>query len=59
MTPGTSQRLRQTIAYTVRAKDDLRYLSGTKADPSFTVRAKGDRRYLTGTQAGPSLHCEG
>ena len=59
MTVGTSLGLRQTLALTVRAKDDRRYFSGTQADPSFTLRAKDDSRYFSGTQADPSFNCKG
>ena len=56
MTECTSPRLRQTLAYTVMAKDDGMYYSGAQADPSFTVRAKDDHSYFFGAQADPSLH---
>ena len=57
MTIGTSLGLRPTLAYTLRAKDDHMYFSGTQADPAHTVRAKDDRRYFPGTQEDPSVHC--
>ena len=55
MTVGTSLGLRQTLAFTLRAKDDHRYFLGL----AFTVRAKDDCRYFSGTQADPSFHCKG
>ena len=40
MTIGTFPGLSQTLAYTVRAKDDRRYFSGLRQNLSYTVRAK-------------------
>ena len=59
MTVDTSMGLRPTLAYTIRAKDDQRYFSGTQADPRFTLMAKDDHKYFSGTQVDPSFHCKG
>ena len=56
MTVGTPPGLRQTLASTVRAKDDHRYFSGLRETLAYTVRGKDDHRYFTRAQADPSIH---
>ena len=57
MTIGTSPGLRQTLAYTVRDKDDSRYFSGAQQTLAYTVRDKDDCRYFSGAQANPRCRC--
>ena len=57
MTIGTSQWLRQTLAFTVRAKDDHKYFSGLRETLAYTLRAKDDHMYFFGGHVDPSIHC--
>ena len=59
MTVGTSLGLRQTIAFTLSAKDDRRYFLGLRQTLAYTRRAKDDHRYFSGTPADPSFHSKG
>ena len=59
MTIGSSLRLRQTLAYTVRANDTAGTFPGFRQTLAYTVRAQDDRRYFSGADEDPSLHCYG
>ena len=57
MTVDTYPWIRQTLAYTVMAKDDLRYSPGLRQTLAYTVRAKDDGRCFARAEADPSFHC--
>ena len=57
MTIGTFPGLRQTLAYTVMAKDDHCTSLGLRHTLVYIVRAKDDHMYFSCAQADPRVHC--
>ena len=56
MTVGTFPGTRQSLAYTVRAKDDCIYFSKAQQTLAYTVKAKDDRMYFSGAQEDHTFH---
>ena len=59
MTLSTSTGLRQTLAYTCMAKDDLGTFLGLRQTLTYIAGAKDDPKYFYGAQADPSVHLYG